>query len=205
MSKEEKDPCFSLFSKLLNEISHELRSPLSVISNDIAYWENCYGEESYQLSKRALNQSIQLLDTLDTLIPAEDLSQPISINQIKEALQPLSIKENTDNQVNCFISIFNSALIAAIKQMIEIFRPVSVNFDSGNKDYLLLEFDTASQPSLKNCPVEASESRISLNPSETRFKLLLAQTTLETLGAHCEFIESKLRIGLPLCKQVPQS
>lgn len=204
MNQDNKNSYYDHLVTLLKEVSHELRSPLSIISSDISYWEALNGHQAYELSKTAVERSVMVLDQLTILTAGTELQSHLSISQLEAALSsPLTVNSPTFNY-HQHIAIKNSSLTLALNQILEIFQPLSFRADQPNQDSIAISL-TITDDVVKNEGENNSlSSRIFLNQTQARLKLLLAQVTLEALGASCSLQNSELTICLPLWEKAPQ-
>lgn len=76
------DQSYLLLSDFIQELSHALRTPLSVIANDLEYLSSVAGEQE---TKRALGRCRQIAEVLTTLTPpavAHTKASAVPISQI---------------------------------------------------------------------------------------------------------------------------
>jgi hypothetical protein len=77
-----------LLSELLKLLTHEIRSPLSILSNDLAYVCAKYSQKDLSTSKEAIKTSVEILSLIESLPSPSTKGHHCTLAEIVEELTP---------------------------------------------------------------------------------------------------------------------
>jgi len=183
---------------LLNEFlllfAHEIRSPLSVLSNDLAYLAAKYSQEDLRTSKQALNSCVELFAPIDHYSSSFSTNQSDTLGEFVVQLSPYISSAPKD------YSAISSTPIN-VKSTLPLLRTLLTDIYSDSKTLELspaaLTITIISEKSALKTTSKFSTLRFPLIPNAAPTKLALAELYLTLRGAQITTAADRLTITIP--------
>ena len=153
-SEPSTNSLIAAFRRGLNAFSHALRSPLSVISNDLAYWERSLGAEEVQRGKQTVTRISNLLEELEKIL--KPLSEDKTSVNIIELLNAKGASQTISREVDL------NRLKGALDSLCKIFLVTHWNVKSLGSEFELLGTSDSIRMDLKE-PCTLTEYSYSKN------------------------------------------
>ena len=181
-------------NELLLLFAHEIRSPLSVLSNDISYLGAKYSEEDLNTSKQALTSCVEILAPIDLYSHSSSTGQSKTLAEIVAELTPYLSSAPKNLPITSTVSIHVKPTLTLLKTLLtDIYsHSRSLELSQTALTTTIMSNSNAHQPTSK-----FNTLRFPLIPNAAPTKLALAELYLTLRGAEIKSSVDRLIITIP--------
>ena len=182
-----------LLGEFLKLLTHEIRSPLSILSNDLAYVCAKYSKEDLNTSKEAINACVEILSLIENLPLPSTKGHHCTLAEMIVGLSPQLSSTPKEYCATSMVPFDLKSLLPSLKALLTNILSDSKSLEIGTSTITIV---IAAKQVSNHSHSNFLSLRFPLKANVTPIRLALAELYLKLSGAQIAATSDNLRITI---------